>query len=94
MDASQSGPPRLNSLPLEEAVLCADCEVISDSNGEVCQACGSRSLLSLGRVLGGCIEGDRAKLVDFDARRSAFTILVNPDATQVLRRRGRSRVTS
>ena len=92
MDAGQSGPPRLNSLPLEEAVLCADCEVISDSNGEVCEACGSRSLLSLGRVLGGCIEGERATLVepDPDQRRNGFTVLVNPDATSVLQRRRRT----
>jgi hypothetical protein len=88
MDEGQSGPQRLNSLPLEEAVLCADCEVISDSNGEVCQACGSRSLLSLGRVLGGCIEGERATLVEpADQRHAGFTVLVNPDATPVLQRR-------
>lgn len=90
MDEEQSGPPRLNSVPLEEAVLCADCDVISDSNGEVCQACGSRSLLSLGRVLGS-IEGERATLVEpgSDQRRTGFTVLVNPAATNILQRRRR-----
>lgn len=91
MDEEQSGAPRLNSVPLEEAVLCADCDVISDSNGEVCQACGSRSLLNLGRVLGS-IEGERATLVDTDVERprTGFTVLVNPAATSILQRRRRS----
>lgn len=84
----------LSSLPLLEAVLCADCEIISNSSGECCAICGSRSLLSLGRVLGGNIEGQRAALVqvDPDQRRNGFTVLVNPAATttlqQLRRRRG------
>jgi hypothetical protein len=79
----------LNSVPLLEAVLCAECEVISNSGGESCEVCGSRSLLSLGRVLGGRIEGDRATLVevDPDRRRNGFTVLVNPEAAGVLQRR-------
>ena len=90
MKDSSTWVPPINSLPLEEAVLCADCDVISDSNGEVCAACGSRSLLSLGRVLGS-IEGERARIVEPEARRSNFTVLVNPEATPMLRRRANSR---
>lgn len=84
----------LNSVPLREAVLCADCEIISDSAGETCEICGSRSLLSLGRVLGGCIEGDRAALVTWDQHpvHNGFTVLVNPDATEVLRQRRRRKI--
>jgi len=63
MDESRKWDPILNSVALLEAVLCADCEIISNSGGETCEVCGSRSLLSLGRVLGGCIEGERATLV-------------------------------
>jgi hypothetical protein len=79
---------------LPEAVLCADCEIISNSAGERCEICGSPSLLSLGRVLGGSIEGKRAILVppDRDNRRAGFTVLVSPTATRMLaerRRRGR-----
>ena len=84
--------PSLNSVPLVEAVLCADCEVISNRGGETCEICGSRSLLSVGRVLGGCIEGERAILVDPnpDLLRSGFTVLVNPGASLTLRRRRKS----
>jgi hypothetical protein len=80
--------PLLTSLNLENAVLCADCEVISDSNGEVCGACGSRSLLSLGRVLGGCLGDERARLVEFDPEslRHGFTVLVNTGAHTTLLR--------
>ncbi len=73
-------------MPLMEAVLCADCEVISNSVGDKCEVCGSGSLLSLGRVLGGTIEGERAVLVEADPsqRRNGFTVLVNPNAASVL----------
>lgn len=84
--------PNLNSVPLVEAVLCADCEIISNSGGETCEICGSRSLLSVGRVLGGCIEGERAILIDPspDDLRHGFTVLVNPAASLSLRRRRKS----
>ena len=91
MDESGKWQPILCSVALVEAVLCADCEIISNSGGETCEVCGSRSLLSLGRVLGGCIEGERAVLVDPDHERlhNGFTVLVNPDAFSVLQRHRR-----
>jgi len=91
MDYGNKPEPLLNSVPLLEAVLCADCEIISNSGGESCQVCGSRSLLSLGRVLGGRIVGERATLIDVESTRfrNAFTVLVNPDAAGVLQRRRR-----
>jgi hypothetical protein len=81
----------LSSLPLLEAVLCADCEIISNSAGERCEICGSPSLLSLGRVLGGRVEGERAVLVhvDPDQQHTGFTVLVNPVASTILQQRRR-----
>jgi len=88
MDERHNHQPRLNSLALEHAVLCADCEIISDSPGEVCQACGSRSLLSLGRVLGGGLGSERARIVDAaELLRGGFTVLVNAGASMSLQRR-------
>lgn len=43
----------VNAVRLQQAVLCADCDVITDSPHDTCLACGSRSLLPLARVLGG-----------------------------------------
>ncbi len=93
MDDTGKREPTLSSVALVEAVLCADCEIISNSGGETCEVCGSRSLLSVSRVLGGCIEGQRATLVDADhgAFRTAFTVLVSPDAARVLQRLRRRR---
>ena len=44
-------PPNL--IPLQHAVLCANCEVVSDSKNGHCIVCGSPSLLNLARVLDG-----------------------------------------
>ena len=41
----------LNAIRLQQAVLCANCEIISDSPHDACRVCGSRSLLPLARVL-------------------------------------------
>ncbi len=58
-----SSSTEFDTIPLNEAVLCADCEVITASTSDTCSVCGSRSLLCLSRVLGGIIEGDRAVLL-------------------------------
>ena len=36
---------------LNRAVLCVNCEYVSDATGENCPRCGSPSLLSLARIL-------------------------------------------
>ena len=41
----------LNAVRLQHAVLCVDCNVISDSPQHNCLVCGSGSLLPLARVL-------------------------------------------
>ena len=91
MDNGYKWGLELGSVPLLEAVLCADCEIISNSAGESCEICGSRSLLSLGRLLGGCIDGERATLVQYDQPpvHNGFTVLVNPGAAEVLQQRRR-----
>ena len=93
MEESHKWQPTLNSVALGEAVLCADCEIISNSGGETCEVCGSRSLLSVSRVLGGRIEGARATLVDADHNRlrHGLTVLVNPEAATILRWQRRRR---
>ena len=47
-----------NLVRLHKAVLCANCEVISEGLNGHCAGCGSQSLLSLNRVLGGTIESE------------------------------------
>ena len=82
MDAGAKPESSLNTVPLQNAVLCADCEVISDSAGEICSVCGSRSLLSLGRILGGSVGDERAVVLPEEEGRARrmFTLFVNRHA--------------
>jgi hypothetical protein len=53
----------LNAVHLQHAVLCAECDVVSDSPNDLCLVCGSRSLFNISRALGGKLPKDRATLV-------------------------------
>jgi hypothetical protein len=48
----------VNSVPLLQAVLCADCECISESRTDVCGVCGGGSLVHLGRLLGSAMQAE------------------------------------
>lgn len=51
-------------LELRHTVFCTECELISYNNSSRCLACGSMSVLSLARVLGGSLRGEEtARLV-------------------------------
>ena len=44
---------KAGAVPLQGAVLCLDCECITNGRIDVCPVCGSRSLLNIGQMLGG-----------------------------------------
>jgi hypothetical protein len=52
--------PFLNAVALQNAVLCAECEVVSDSPHDTCLVCGSRSLFNIARMFGGNLPRHRA----------------------------------
>lgn len=54
---------RLNAIALQNAVLCAECDVVSDSPHDTCLVCGSRSLFNIARMFGGNLPQNRAALV-------------------------------
>jgi hypothetical protein len=63
-EGSATRPPRwLNAVALQNAVLCAECEVVSDSPHDQCQVCGSRSLVNICGMLGGNLPKERASLI-------------------------------
>lgn len=62
MEASEK--TEVNTVWLRDAVLCAQCEVITDSPHDSCCVCGSHSLLSLSRILGGMLPDQRAQIVE------------------------------
>jgi hypothetical protein len=47
-----------NLVRLHRAVLCANCEVISEGKNGHCAACGSQALLSLGKLLGSSVSAE------------------------------------
>ena len=53
----------LNAVALQNAVLCAECDVVSDSPHDTCLVCGSRSLFNIAGVFGGKLPRKRACLV-------------------------------
>ena len=70
----------LNAVPLQNAVLCAECDVVSDSPHDVCMVCGSRSLFNIARVFGGKLPKKRASLVTQPTAEASAreTVLVFP----------------
>jgi hypothetical protein len=58
----------LNSISLQNAVLCAECDVVSDSPHDHCLVCGSLSLFNISRLLGGMLPNQRATLIDSASR--------------------------
>ena len=58
----------LNAVALQNAVLCAECDVVSDSPHDRCLVCGSRSLFNIACMFGGNLPKDRARLIASDAR--------------------------
>jgi hypothetical protein len=62
----ESAPERgrgFNAVALQNAVLCAGCDVVSDSPHDQCLVCGSRSIFNIARMFGGNLPQDRASLI-------------------------------
>jgi hypothetical protein len=76
----------LNAVALQCAVLCAECDVVSDSPHDICMICGSRSLVNICRILGE-MPKNRAELLKPDPARSNREIVLHfPRAHRVRRR--------
>jgi len=58
----------LNAVALQNAVLCAECDVVSDSPHDRCFVCGSRSLFNIARMFGGSLPEVRASVIDKQPR--------------------------
>ena len=83
----------LNSILLQNAVLCADCDVVSDSPHDYCLVCGSRSLFNISRLLGGMLPAQRATLIDPTSRLfiPPKRMLRFPRSPRALNSRGRTK---
>jgi hypothetical protein len=61
MNAGKNTEGGLSAVPLLNAVYCADCENITNSPHDECSVCGSHSVASLFRMLGGELRGAKAQ---------------------------------
>jgi len=57
-----------NVLSLSNAVFCLDCEAIGNTRRDECPSCRGRSLVNLGRMLGGTLLAHRGE----ESRRSGM----------------------
>ena len=76
----------LNAVALQSAVLCAECDVVSDSPHDVCMVCGSRSLVNICRILGGKMPKNRAELKPEPLQINRELVLQFPKPHRVRRR--------
>lgn len=83
----------LNAICLKKAVLCVDCDVLSDSPHDYCLVCGSRSLFNVGRLLGG-MPTERAKVIEAQAPAENLqtSVLTFPISARPPLRRHRNRL--
>jgi hypothetical protein len=83
----------LNSISLQNAVLCAECDVVSDSPNDHCLVCGSRSLFNISRLLGGMLPSKRATLIDPTNRLllSRKHVLTFPGSGRTVKHSGRAK---
>lgn len=75
----------LNAVALQNAVLCAECDVVSDSPHDRCLVCGSPSLFNIAHLFGGKLPRDRATLIEPQTResRTADLVLAFPSTHRV-----------
>jgi hypothetical protein len=73
--------PETEVVPFRNAVLCLDCEAVSNSRFDACPACNSRSLVSLSRMLGGSVSQKASLLERGD--RFMFDLRMRIDLTRV-----------
>ena len=59
-----------NAVCLQNAVLCAECDCVSDSPHDKCLVCGSHSLFNISRVLGGSLPTNRAAVIEYQSAQS------------------------
>jgi hypothetical protein len=67
----------LNAIALQKAVLCAECDVVSDSPHDTCLVCGSRSLFNIARMFGGTLPQNRTALVPSETLEVRHEVVLN-----------------
>ena len=77
VDGTSQAGRALNAVALQNAVLCADCDVVSDSPHDRCLVCGSRSLFNIARMFGGNLPQNRAAVIPSETRELQHEIVLS-----------------
>ena len=77
----------LNAVALQYAVLCAECDVVSDSPHDICMVCGSSSLVNICRILGGKMPKTRAELLQTEPQKITREVVLHFPRLHRVRRR-------
>ena len=70
-------------IPLQRAVLCVDCESVSNGRFDECPVCRSRSLLNIARMLGGTLLPDKANCAGKAQSIGLFDLEITIDLKQI-----------
>jgi hypothetical protein len=74
MNAGAHTEEGLSAVSLHHAVFCADCETISNSPHDACAVCGSHSLISLFRMLGGTLRSQKPQSTEDHAKTAKYNL--------------------
>ena len=68
MPVTSKSLANFNVVRLQDAILCADCESITDTHDNQCSVCGGHALLTLAKVLGGSLQRELSVAVHCNAK--------------------------
>jgi len=83
MNAGAHTEGGLSTVPLLNAVFCADCETISNSPHDACTVCGSPSLISLFRMLGGTLRSQKPQSVEGHAKTAKYNLELTANVHEI-----------
>lgn len=70
-------------VPLQNAVLCLDCECVTNGRFDECLVCGGHSLLSIARMVGGTLQSADADNRQKDESIVRFDLKITIDMAQL-----------
>jgi hypothetical protein len=83
MNAGAHTEGGLSTVPLLNAVFCADCETISNSPHDACTVCGSHSLISLFRTLGGTLRSQKPQSTEDHAKTAKYNLELTANVHEI-----------
>jgi len=83
MTAASHTEGDVGAVSLLNAVFCVNCETISNSPHDSCLICGSHSLISLFRVLGGTLRSQKPQSAGDHAETAKYSLELNAKVHEI-----------